>query len=156
MGCGLLLMKELFSKLKEFDIAGMLPNLTSFIGWVKFLLGFMVVIGPLVMLGMGLWFFFRPPKEANHSVGFRTKWSMSSVEVWQYAQRLSGFVYMVLGGGLFLITFILTLFFGVMQMPAMVITALVCVILEALLALAAYIFVEYMLRKYFDQDGYRR
>lgn len=147
-------MKELFSKLKEFDIAGLLPNLSTFLGWVKFLLGFAVVIGPLVMLGMGLWFFFRSPQEANHSVGYRTKWSMSSPEVWRYAQRLAGFVYMVLGGGLFLITLIISICFSVMEMPTMVITALVCVILEALLALAAFIFVEYMLRKYYDKDGY--
>lgn len=149
-------MKELFSKLKEFDIAGLLPNLSTFLGWVKFLLGFAVVIGPLVMLGMGLWLFFRPPQEANHSVGYRTKWSMSSLEVWRYAQRLAGFVYMVLGGGLFLITLILSLCFSVMEMPTMVITALVCVILEALLAVAAFVFVEYMLRKYYDKDGYRK
>ena len=149
-------MSALLDKLKELDIAALLPDMSTFLGQVTFWLRLMLLIGPLVMVGIGLCHFFFPPEEANHAIGFRTRRSMSSLEAWRYAQRLSGFVYMVLGGTLFLIMLIISLFFGQLQMVTMVVTALVCVIVECVLALGAFILVECLLWKFFDKDGYRK
>ena len=148
-------MDAIFDLLKEFDIANSLPEMPEYIrqlaGWMRFLL----LLGPLVMAGMGAWFYFAPAKEPNHSLGFRTKWSMASLAAWRYAQRQSGMIYMILGGCLAVITLVLSLLFGLMSPLAMAVITLLCVIAETVLAVGAYLLVEKLLRKHFDKDGNR-
>ena len=100
-------MSKLFDLLKEFDIAGFLPEMAKFesqlAGWMRFFL----LIGPIVIGVLGAIYFYIPPDEANHALGYRSKWSMQSVPHWQHAQKVAGMVYMVLGGGLFVLMLIL-------------------------------------------------
>ena len=148
-------MSELFSLLKDFDIANILPEMSEYVrqlvGWMRVLL----LAGPLVMAGMGVWFYFAPPKAPNYSVGFRTKWSMTSLAAWRYAQRQSGMIYMILGGSLAVIVFLLSLLFGALSPVGMAVITLLCVIAEAVLAVLAYLLVEKLLRKHFDAYGDR-
>ena len=93
-------MDDILSLLQDFDVANFLPEpdkyLNSLEGWIRLI----VLAGPLVLLGLGLWYYFAPPKEANHSAGFRNYWGMGSVEAWRFAQKLAGMGYTVLGGAL--------------------------------------------------------
>ena len=118
-------------------------------------LRFFLLLGPLVMAGMGAWYYYAPAKEPNYGLGYRTKWSMASPAAWRYAQRGSGMIYMILGGALAVIVLVLSLFFGLMSPVTVAVISLIAVFLEALLALGAFILVENLLRKHFDANGDR-
>jgi hypothetical protein len=81
----------------DFGLEELLPDLSGLEALLTTVLRWAVVLGPLCLLGMGLWLFLAAPKEANHKAGYRTFWGMSSVESWQFTQRLAGGVWSVLG-----------------------------------------------------------
>ena len=56
-----------------------------------------MLVGPFVILGMGLYYFLNAPKEANYRSGYRCHWGMGSVEAWRFTQRLAGATWSVLG-----------------------------------------------------------
>ncbi len=60
----------------------------------------LMLIGPFVILAMGLYYFLNAPKEANYHAGYRCHFGMGSVEAWRYTQRLAGGIWAVLGLGL--------------------------------------------------------
>ena len=144
------------SFLQDFDVANFLPApgayMQSLVGWVRFL----VLIVPLILLGLGAWYYFKPPKQINCSVGFRTYCNTGSQEVWDYSQRLAGFFYMITGGGLLVIMGIISLTFSSRRAMGMIITALVCVIIQLILVVALWFTLSKMISKAYDQDGKRR
>ena len=148
-------MDKIMSLLKEFDIAGMLPEMGKFLGTITVFLRLILLAGPVLMVGLGVIYFFFPPKEANYTLGYRTRWSMSSVEVWTYAQRIAGLVYMCLGG-LLTIAMIVVEIAMTKEVLGMLMTALICVVIQIGLAIAAWIVIEIFLRRYFDANGNKR
>ena len=146
-------MDDILSLLQDFDVANFLPAPDKFVnsleGWVRLL----VLLGPLVLLGLGLWYYFAPPKEANHAAGFRTYYSMGSVKAWLFAQKLAGMAYMVLGGGLTVVMLLVSLFFNGEKGLAMINTALICVIIEEILVLLVWIVLNLLVCKAYDRDG---
>ena len=130
---------EAFTALfSDFDFAALLPKLDTFLGQVAFWTRLALLAGPVVLLCAGLLYFFRPSSSPKSRIGFRSYVTTGSVEVWRFAQRVAGMVYIGLGGGLTVIFLILSLFFGAMDPLAMVTTALVCIIVFAVLVLAAF------------------
>ena len=98
-------MKEMIkSLLGDFDPTALLPDLGAMFGHLELLLRIAVLVGPLCLLGFGLWYLLAPAKEANHSVGYRFYWGMSSVEVWQFTQRLAGLVWTGVGLGIIVVS----------------------------------------------------
>ena len=81
----------------EFALTDILPSVDSFFADMEPLLRFLVMVGPLVLLGLGLLWFLLPAKEANYSMGYRFRHGMSRVWVWQFMQRLAGIAFVVLG-----------------------------------------------------------
>lgn len=149
-------MDELLSLLKEFDIVNLLPAADQFMGQLRLLFGLAVMAGPLTLLGLGLWYYFAPPGEANHRAGFRTYHSMGSVAAWRYAQKLAGIGYGGLGAVLTVIMGILCLFYGLMGIGTVATCALVCVILQLLLTLTVWIGIQVLVYREYDKDGNRR
>ena len=149
-------MDDILSLLQDFDVANFLPAPEQFIkdlvGWTRFL----VLIGPLLLVGLGAWYYFKPPKEANHSAGFRTYWGMGSVEAWLFAQKLAGIGYMALGAVLTVLMGIVCLFFRAQKAMAMINVALVCVIIELILVLGMWIILNILIFRAYDKDGNRR
>ena len=90
-------MDELTALFENFDLKNYLPKLDTLWGTMETLLRIFVMAGPLILLGLGLWYFLAPPKEANHRAGFRTLWGMGSVEAWQFTQKAAGIAFSVLG-----------------------------------------------------------
>ena len=149
-------MDDILSLLQDFDVANFLPApdkfLNSLEGWVRLLL--LIVYGiPLVMLALGAWYYFAPPKEANHAAGFRTYYSMGSVKAWLFAQKLAGMAYMALGGALTVLMLIVSLFFNGEKAMAMITAALICVILEVILFAAVWVVLNILIMKAYDKDG---
>lgn len=99
-------MDELTALFENFDLKNYLPRLDTLWGTVETLLRIFVMAGPLILLGLGLWYFLAPPKEANHRAGFRTLWGMGSVEAWQFTQKAAGIAFSVLG---FVLTVVMAL-----------------------------------------------
>ena len=146
-------MDDILSLLQDFDVANFLPAPDKFLnnleGWVRLL----ILAGPLVMLVLGAWYYFAPPKEANHAAGFRTYYSMGSVKAWLFAQKLAGMTYMALGGALTVVMLIVSLFFNGEKAMAMITAALICVILEVILIGAAWAVLNILIMKAYDKDG---
>ncbi len=149
-------MSDILSVLQDFDLGNFLPEPEKFMnsleGWVRFF----VLLGPLLLLGLGLWYYYFPPKEANFKAGFRTYFGMGSVEAWRFAQHIAGRAYMFLGGGLTVLMFLISLFFNGKKAMGMIITALICVIVELLLVIAVWVLIYMLVYRTFDKDGNRR
>ena len=146
-------MDEILSILQDFDVANFLPEpadyLQSLEGWVRLF----VLIGPLLLLGLGAWYYFAPPKEANHAVGFRTYWGMGSIRAWLFSQKLAGISFLGLGGVLFVVMLIISLTFNGEKAMGMINTALICVLIQLILVLALWIVLNLLIYRAFDKDG---
>ncbi len=149
-------MEAITAFLESFDIAKLLPELGAFISDLRFWAGLFLLIGPLVMLGLGAWYFFLPTKEANHHIGFRCAAAMGSVQAWRYAQRLAGMLYMIVGGLLTVVSIIMIVVLAVAKPMAMATTAMIVMVLQALLALALRIVLQVLINKNFDKDGNKK
>ena len=149
-------MEKLMSFFEGFDIekiGSLLPSAESLMNGLSKWMVLLVLIGPLLMLGFGIYYWFFAPKEANHSMGFRFFYAMSRVEVWQRTQRLAGLSYMALGGILFLIMGLISLSFGSLAAPDLVWRAAKCLIWEVVLALIATLAVDILIVVLYDYKG---
>ncbi len=132
---------------------GLIPSLDTFLGWLDLITRFLVLAGPLSMLGWGLYFFLAPPKEANYSVGYRFRYGMSKVPVWLWMQRLAGMVYGGLGLVLTIVMGLVCIRFSKVQAPEMVKTAVICLIIEAILVAAATLAINIAVMLRYDRKG---
>ena len=83
-------MDKLSALLEDFKIEKFLPKLDTLWGTIELLTRIFVMAGPLILLGLGLWYFFAPPREANHRAGFRTHpWRHRRRETLLYGSALS-------------------------------------------------------------------
>ena len=139
--------------LEGFDPAALIPQLDTFLGRLEFFARLFVLIGPLLLLGFGLWYLFKPAKQANHKNGFCALWGMGSTKAWRYTQRLAGICYTALGGLLTLIMLIVSLGFKAERAMDMVSAAATCLIWEAVLTLICYIGINVVVAIFFDWKG---
>ena len=146
-------LKSLF---EGFDIAAFLPELTTLLGWVETLLRLAVMAAPLLLLGFGLLYLLAPPKEANYSLGFRCWWGMSSLDAWQFTQKIAGMIWSVLGLILTVVMALICNAFRRMEPMDMVWTAVKCLGWELGLTLVATLAVNVIVIVVFDKEGYRR
>lgn len=77
-----------------------LPELAPLLEKSAILARLLMLVGPFVILAMGLYYFLNAPKEANYRSGYRCYFGMGSVEAWRYTQRLAGGIWSLLGLGL--------------------------------------------------------
>ena len=149
-------MSDILSFFQDFDFAKLLPEPEKFMnsleGWIRFF----VLLGPLVLLGLGIWYYYYPPKEANYRAGFRTYFGMGSVEAWLFAQKLAGKAYLILGGVLSAVMLVISLFFSGKNAMATIIVALICVIVELALVVAVWVLIYRLVYRAYDKDGNRR
>lgn len=146
-------MEAITAFLESFDIAKLLPELGKFISDLRFWAGLFMLIGPIVMLGLGIWYFFLPTKEANHYIGFRTHASMGSIQAWRYSQRLAGLLYMIVGGVFGALSLVLIIVLSFTQPMAMATTAFIVIILQAFSAIALWAILQMMISSRFDKNG---
>lgn len=139
-----------------FDPAALLPDLTTVAGKMELICRIAVMLGPILLLTMGLIYYFLAPKEANHYLGFRCYFGMGSVEAWRFTQKLAGLVWS--GLGLILTVVMLFSTMGLRKLPIVdqVWRSIKCLGWEAGLILAAVAFVHIMAAIYFDKNGVRR
>lgn len=94
-------LKELLSGLDpESLLQKVLPDLGPMLESTQIVARVLMLVGPFVILAMGLYYFLNAPKEANYLSGYRCHFGMGSVEAWQYTQRLAGGIWVLLGLGM--------------------------------------------------------
>ena len=140
-----------------FDPASLLPELDTVFGKVELVCRVLLMLGPVLLLALGLVYLFLTPREANHYIGYRCYFGMGSVNAWRFTQRLAGIVFGGLGLILTVVMLLIAGSFREMAMDAMVWKAVRCLIWEAALALLAHLGVTVTAAVLFDRKGnYRR
>ena len=136
-----------------FDPAALLPDLSGLFGSLETVCRWAVMIGPIVLLVMGLAYLFLSPKEANYYFGYRTYFGMGSVHAWRFTQRLAGVVLGGLGLILTIVMFFISGSFAGMDVMDMVWKAVTCLLWEAGLTILATLGVNFIVFSGFDRNG---
>ena len=149
-------MEKITAFFDSIDLAKLVPEMDTLLGKVQTVTSLALMIGPVLMLILGLWYFFLPPKEANHRVGFRTWFGMGSVDSWRFTQMLAGIVWGGLGLILTVVMGIFCLGFKGQDVAQVVNTALLCLIWQVCLAIAAYLIICLIVTIRYNSKGVRR
>ena len=149
-------MDAIMNLLKEFDPAALLPDISLVVGIMEVFARLLILAAPLLLLGLGLAYYFKPIKEANHIFGYRTYFGMGSVEAWRFTQKLAGYLYMGLGGLLTLAMIIVNLVLIGKDTVTILTTAAICLFIEVILTAIGVLALNIFLLIRYDRDGYRR
>lgn len=144
---------DLITNLFDMDLAALVPDMPVVLGIVGFLLVLAVLAGPILLTGMGALYLFKPAPEANFKYGFRTYYGMGSIQAWQFSQRIGGLAFAGLGVLLLLVMLIVVLTFIGKDLFRIATTAVICLLVQAGLALIARLTVAILCGIYFDKDG---
>ncbi len=139
-----------------FDPAALLPDLTTVAGKISLICRIAVLLGPILLLGLGLIYFLIPPKEANHRFGYRCHFGMGSVEAWRFTQRLAGVVWSALGLILTVVMLLVILGFGKLNVVDQVWRAVACMGWELGLVAVSALGINTLTALYYDEDGQLR
>ena len=120
-----------------FDPASLLPEVDGILDLVTTVCRVAVLVGPIILLVLGLAYLFFAPREANYYFGYRCYFGMGSVEAWRFTQRLAGIVLGVLGLILTGVMLAMSMGFSGMDAMDMVWKAFWCLVWQGVLALLA-------------------
>ena len=139
-----------------FEPASLLPELEPILGKLAVVVRIAVLIGPAMLVIMGLLYLFAAPKEANYHFGYRCYFGMGSVQAWRFTQRIAGMALGGLGAVLTVVMFFVCLSFGGLDPVALMERAVICLLWEAGLAGLAYLAIVILVTVTYDKNGYRR
>jgi len=140
-----------------FDPAALLPELEGVFSTMATICRIAVLVGPIVLLVLGIAYLFLSPKEANYYFGYRCYYGMGSVQAWRFTQRMAGIVLGGLGLVLTLVMYLISGGFAGMDTMDMAWRALTCVIWECVLTAVALLSINAVAALTFDKRGeYRR
>jgi uncharacterized membrane protein len=140
----------------NFDPASLLPDLSTVPGMVATLTRFAVMAGPIVLLVMGILYFFVSPKEANYHFGYRCYFGMGSEQAWCFTQRLAGIVWAALGLVLTIVMLLITGGYGKKAIDEIIQSGLTCLVWEIGLAAVSCIVINMTVMFRYDRKGLRR
>ena len=140
----------------NFDPAALLPDLTTVVGKVEFITRIAVMAGPVVLLTLGILYFFAAPKEANYRFGYRCYFGMGSEEAWRFTQRFAGLVWGVLGLVLTVVMLIITGSFAGNPIMDIIGKGAKCLLWEGGLILVSILGINFTAMLCYDRKGLRR
>ena len=141
------------SLMDGFDPAALLPDLSDLFGSLATLCRFAVMIGPVVLLILGLAYLFLSPKEANYYFGYRCYFGMGSVQAWRFTQRMAGMLFGGVGLILTIVMFLISGGFAEMEVTDMVWRAAGCLAWQAIIAIVLTLLVNFLAFFFFDAKG---
>ena len=141
------------SLMDGFDPAALLPDLSDLFGSLATLCRFAVMIGPVVLLILGLAYLFLSPREANYYFGYRCYFGMGSVQAWRFTQRIAGLLFGGVGLILTIVMFVISGGFAGMEMTQMVWKAAGCLAWQVGLALVLTLLINFLAFFFFDAKG---
>lgn len=146
-----------FGSIKEmmdaFDPAALLPDLSQMSDLVASVARLAVMVGPLVLLAMGLAYLFLSPKEANYRFGYRCFFGMGSVQAWRYTQRIAGLIWGGLGIVLTVVMGIISLGYSGSAVVDIMDSALTCLIWQVILVAVSTVVINVVVMLCFDAKG---
>lgn len=141
------------SLMDGFDPAALLPDLGELFGSLSALCRFAVMIGPVIMLVLGLAYLFLSPREANYYFGYRCYFGMGSVQAWRFTQRIAGMLFGGVGLILTIVMYVMSGSFSEMEITDMVWKAAGCLAWQAVIALVLTFLVNFLAFFFFDAKG---
>lgn len=138
------------------DPTQLLPKADTFLVIAIVLIIISLLIGPVMLLLAGLKYLKAPSPLPNHKTGFRTYFGMGSKAAWDYTQRLAGILWSILGALLTVAMVIVCLIFITLNAAQIAFTALICMIVQASLAVLSWAVITIMATVNFDKNGLLR
>ena len=145
--------EDLKGLMDGFEPASLLPELEPILGKLALLARVAVLIGPAVLLVMGLLYFFASPKEANYHFGYRCYYGMGSIEAWQFTQSLAGIVWGALGLIFGIVMLLISAGFPQLETMDLLWKAVRCVLWEAGITALACVGINIMVAVRYDSKG---
>ena len=141
------------SLMDGFDPAALLPDLSDLFGSLATLCRFAVMIGPVVLLVLGLAYLFLSPREANYYFGYRCYFGMGSVQAWRFTQRMAGMLFGGVGLILTIVMYVISGSFAGMEITQMVWKAAGCLAWQVGITLALTLLINFLAFFFFDAKG---
>ncbi|MBQ9762716.1 MAG: SdpI family protein [Oscillospiraceae bacterium] len=142
--------------MEELDFSSYLPDLPGLLAEISQFLRILVMVGPLAILGLGLYYFLAAPKEANHSVGYRFRYGMAKARSWQFMQRVAGIGFSLLGLTLTIIMAIQCAQIKSLAPMQMALAAGKLILWQIAAVIGAIILIDFLVIIVFDSEGNRR
>ena len=142
--------------LDGFDPAALLPDLSKVFDSLVPVCRIAVLLGPVVLLILGLSYLIFSPKEANYYLGYRCYFGMGSEYAWRFTQRLAGWLFTLTGLALTVVMFAISLGFSGMPLTDMVWRAAACLVLELIASVLLILTVNLSAAFRFDRKGKHR
>ena len=136
-----------------FDPAALLPDLSGLSGSLETICRVAVMIGPIVLLIMGLAYLLLAPKEANYHFGYRCYFGMGSEEAWRFTQRLAGIVWGALGLVLTVLMFFLSAGFAGKEVMDTISTGFTCILWQIGLTVASCLAINTVAMVRYNRKG---
>lgn len=145
--------KEIKEIMDGIDPEALLPQMNSVFEKILLICRIAVLIGPIILLILGLIYLFLAPKEANHYLGYRCYYGMGSIKAWLFTQRLAGIVLGGLGALFTVIMLFVTRSFSGMEMMDVVWRTVYCLIWEAVLTTLGTIGINATVTFWYNRNG---
>ena len=142
--------------LDGFDPGALLPDLSKVFDSLVPICRIAVLIGPVVLLLLGLSYLIFSPKEANYYLGYRCYFGMGSEYAWRFTQRLAGWLFTVTGLVLTIVMFAISVSFPYMPLTDMVWKAASCLLVELAASVLLILIVNLSAAIHFDRKGKHR
>lgn len=140
----------------EVDLTKLVPEMGTLLERLQRFAGIAILVGPLVMLVLGLWYLLLPPKEANHKAGFRTYFGMGSVEAWRFTQKIAGLSWSAMGLVLTVVMAVIRGGYKAKTAMEVATSAARCLVWQVVLILVVYVAICVVAAIFFDKNGNRR
>ena len=141
------------SLMDGFDPAALLPDLSDLFGSLATLCRFAVMIGPVVLLVLGLAYLLLSPREANYYFGYRCYFGMGSVQAWRFTQRVAGMLFGGVGLILTIVMYVISGGFAGMEITQMVWKAAGCLAWQVGITLALTLLINFLAFFFCDAKG---
>ena len=138
------------------DIAALLPDIMDIMNGIALLAQIALFLAPLILLGLGLYYFLLSPKEANFTTGYRCYYGMGSEEAWRFTQRLAGVIWILAGITMTLGVVLLRYRFAAMDLSQLMWTAIFCLLLQGAIVLVLRALIHFIVLLRYDRKGNKR
>ena len=138
------------------DPAALLPDLSKVFDSLVPLCRIAVLVGPVVVLLLGLSYLFLTPKEANYYLGYRCYFGMGSEYAWRFTQRLAGLLFTGAGIVMTVVMFAISVSFPYMALSDMVWRAASCLLVQLAVSVLLILTVNLSAAFHFDRKGKHR
>ena len=140
----------------DFDIAALLPDIMGMMNGIVLIARIALFAVPLLLLGLGMYYFLVAPKEANYTAGYRCFWGMGSEEAWRFTQKLAGVLWILAGLTMTLGVVLLNYRFAAMELTDVLWTIIFCLVFQGAIVLILRLLVYVIVMFRFDRKGNRR